>query len=75
MFYYGKGNYDDINDGLARFFPYFLELADDISIDDLWKIFKSNVHALVNKHVPSGTQSSKIKKKQALGDKRGEADN
>lgn len=47
---------------MTPFFWFILELQKDISIDDLRKIFEYNVHALVDKHVESGTESSKKNK-------------
>lgn len=59
VFLYNKADYDSMSAALDSYFPTFETLAEELSIEDLWRVFKNKITELTNCFVPSAMLTSK----------------
>lgn len=62
VYFFDKADYTAISESLNSHFLSFECIADDVSINDLWNLFKDRINSLTAAHVPS-ISSSKLEKR------------
>lgn len=59
VYAYSRANYDAINLAFENYFPTFDTLADELNIEQLWKVFKEKLFHLRETFVPTRVLSAK----------------